>query len=552
MKSIRALLADRRRSQRGSILSGVLIITAFLAIISGALMTELSTNFLLSSKLVNRVATEATINSAAEMAISRLQDTQTSPLFNGCPSLGATTLNGMVAVSTYAACVPVIDARSPQGFRSVASGGGFNVDGTQVVLGAAGVDEYLALDNSGNLFATRTGQSSQSWSVALGGEATASPAGVLDSSTSPADVSYLVPVVHPSNPGCGAANACVALLSGQGASRPTVVCFMPASGQVTSAAAAGANFPGIAYFGDANGNLFAYDSGRGNGCAEEATTTVPNSYSVVAGPYAFKGPAGQTNFDEIYVVVSNGTTGALMHFTFSKGKKGAGLQWVSTVPLPGVPVGVAVESSTLPARLAISFASGMAAIAQIASSFAISSVATAPLPAGSSDAPFWCHCPGGASLIGFGANSGALYVLDTNLNLQGTYLGAAGVTTTPGADAGGDWFVAADDGTVTELQQATGSGSLVPVARYGSSGAITSAPEVTACPAGICVYFGSTDGNAYLVLLDARNAIVNTCISAAPPACTQGLNPRLWTRVEVGAQGSPQTVHVQGWSYYSP
>ena len=45
MKELRALLSDRRRSQRGSVLSGVLIMVAFLAIISGALMTELSTNF---------------------------------------------------------------------------------------------------------------------------------------------------------------------------------------------------------------------------------------------------------------------------------------------------------------------------------------------------------------------------------------------------------------------------------------------------------------------------------------------------------------------------
>jgi hypothetical protein len=59
VNKLRALLADGRLSQRGSVLSGVLIITAFLAIISGALMTELSTNFLLSNALVNRVSTEA-------------------------------------------------------------------------------------------------------------------------------------------------------------------------------------------------------------------------------------------------------------------------------------------------------------------------------------------------------------------------------------------------------------------------------------------------------------------------------------------------------------
>src|ERR1700738_2380660 len=76
MKSLRALLKDRRRSQQGSVLGGVLIITAFLAILSGALMTELSTNFLLSTDLVNRVNTEATVSSAAAMYINQLQSTQ--------------------------------------------------------------------------------------------------------------------------------------------------------------------------------------------------------------------------------------------------------------------------------------------------------------------------------------------------------------------------------------------------------------------------------------------------------------------------------------------
>ncbi|HEX7265090.1 MAG TPA: hypothetical protein VF383_13020, partial [Candidatus Dormibacteraeota bacterium] len=82
MKSLRALLGDRRRSQQGSVLGGVLIITAFLAILSGALMTELSTNFLLSTDLVNRVNTEATVSSAAETYINQLQNT---PLNTPCP-----------------------------------------------------------------------------------------------------------------------------------------------------------------------------------------------------------------------------------------------------------------------------------------------------------------------------------------------------------------------------------------------------------------------------------------------------------------------------------
>src|SRR5207245_10049118 len=73
MTAILALLKDRRRSQRGSVLSGVLIMTAFIAIISGALMTELSTNFLLSHTLLNRAANEATDSSAADLSLSQRQ-----------------------------------------------------------------------------------------------------------------------------------------------------------------------------------------------------------------------------------------------------------------------------------------------------------------------------------------------------------------------------------------------------------------------------------------------------------------------------------------------
>jgi len=70
VKAIRAVLKDRKRSQRGSVLSGVLIITAFLAIIAGGLMTELSSSFLLSRAQLHRVDNEATVNSAVELALN--------------------------------------------------------------------------------------------------------------------------------------------------------------------------------------------------------------------------------------------------------------------------------------------------------------------------------------------------------------------------------------------------------------------------------------------------------------------------------------------------
>jgi len=69
LTAIRSLLGDRRRAQQGGVLSGVLIMVTFLAIIAGALMTELSTHFLISHVLVNRVGNEATVNSAMELAL---------------------------------------------------------------------------------------------------------------------------------------------------------------------------------------------------------------------------------------------------------------------------------------------------------------------------------------------------------------------------------------------------------------------------------------------------------------------------------------------------
>src|SRR5207244_9770895 len=105
MTAVLALLKDRRRSQRGSVLSGVLIMTAFIAIISGALMTELSTNFLLSHTLLNRVANEATENSAIELSLSQLQSTQ---LNAPCPALVPATVNNQTASATYLSCWPAL------------------------------------------------------------------------------------------------------------------------------------------------------------------------------------------------------------------------------------------------------------------------------------------------------------------------------------------------------------------------------------------------------------------------------------------------------------
>ena len=131
-----------------------------------------------------------------------------------------------------------------------------------------------------------------------------------------------------------------------------------------------------------------------------------------------------------------------------------------------------------------------------------------------------------------------------------SYAGVSPIRTTPGSDAVGEWFFGADDGYLHELQQRAGQSAMVQVAQYGGLGTVGSSVQVAGCPTGICIYLGSSS-NAYLVPLDAREATLTACLSNSPPACS-GDNPRLWAQVEVGAPDSPQTVHVQGWSYYSP
>jgi hypothetical protein len=111
-------------------------------------------------------------------------------------------------------------------------------------------------------------------------------------------------------------------------------------------------------------------------------------------------------------------------------------------------------------------------------------------------------------------------------------------------DGAGNWYVGDDSGYVRELQ--IQAGKLVPVSQYGPMGRVGSSVQVGGCATGICVYVGSLDRNLYRIPLDARDAVVLACLSSCSSA---GL--RLGAQVEIGSKDSPQTVHVQGWSYYS-
>jgi hypothetical protein len=197
-------------------------------------------------------------------------------------------------------------------------------------------------------------------------------------------------------------------------------------------------------------------------------------------------------------------------------------------------------------------------VVQIDAGANMSPAASGQVPGGIGGAPYWCKCPasGPQNLIGVGADNGTLYVLNPNLTVYAAYSGGSAIRTAPAADGAGNWYFAADDGQLYEVQKPAPGPIMTLAATFGSAGGpIRSSPILGSCPAGICVYLGSVDANAYLISLDARSAVLTGCISTGPAPgwpCSTGVNPRVWARVEVGVSGNPQAVHIQGWSYYSP
>lgn len=530
-----AILRDRRRAQRGSVLSGVLIMVAFLAILSGALLTALSTNFILAARLVDHVNDEATVGSAMELAYNSLQGTQGALMFNGCPALGSVPLNGLKGVADYASCVPVLDRAQPQTLSGIASGGQFLQDGTSYSL-VGGAYLYVNGDSKGNLVALLN--AAEQWSVGLGGEIVGTPRVMADPSAPPDGVSYVVPITNPRNgQSLGCSTNCVALLSGDGASMPSLTCLMPAGSPVSSQAGAGLAEPGLAYFGDSSGDLYAYSamSGRPTPCDLEGSASISSDLkagvSVVAGPFVV-GSAVMKATDDLFAVVANGSAGNLVHYTYTSSK--AGFTYAGSLALPGVPVGAAMQGSLV----AITFANNDVSLVQTNS---MSIVGTIPMAGSITDSPSWST----TGSIGVAAGN-TLSVLDTNLNVLASSTAPGSITTAPASDLGGDWFVATTGGQLYVRPGVGGSAQMVPLTSM-PVGSITSAPIATPCMTGICVYMGSSDTNVYYAGLDARDATLDACITA----CATG-NFSLRSEVEVGAMNSPRTVHVEGWSYYSP
>jgi hypothetical protein len=254
-------------------------------------------------------------------------------------------------------------------------------------------------------------------------------------------------------------------------------------------------------------------------------------------------PAGG-NRDWIFVLTSNGGSTNLVRF--SAGSQHSFLSQVgfgSLFPSSwGKATGIAVAPAPAP-KFAVSFAGGVLALVQIDAAGNPSLIGSQAIGA-NPGAPHWCSC----NLVGVGAGK-TLYVVDASSLALSTYQGTSPITTRPATDGLGDWYYGATDGNLYEVQKQ--GQAMAWVGTYGSARTpIASSPVVGACQVGVCAYLGSADTHAYEVSLDSRNAALKACISAQNMTCT-GTNPQLWTRVEIGVSGNPQTVHIQGWSYYA-
>jgi hypothetical protein len=587
MKQLQLLLHDRRRQQRGSVLSGVLIIVAFMSILIGGMLTELTGSFMLSRALVTRVKTEATVTSAAELAIHQLQSGPVPAVCAKDYSGGTSqnrgpwflTLNGSPAAVTQ-----TCDAILPEQATGLAQGA-FSIDGVHATT--AGQNRYLVSDSSGVLRAYSFGSTIPSWSVGIGGQPTAT---LLPKTNSDGSSVVLIPAAIG---GSDCAGHCVALIDDGGGFR----CSMPSSATVTATPGAEVsvsgrrNFPDYVFFANSSGNLYGYDAARSSGCRLLTTNNVGGQ--VVGAPLVFPGTTNNNNSsssEEIFVLVkvNNGTSTELQHWRYTEtigpcegdqcdGENGQGrgtttyvLSRVDSMSLVGGgAVGYAASATGprngAPLTLAVATAGGRLVLARISvnggPSYSMSSGASAILPNGDapSRAPYWCHCPGGQDVIGVGGTKGFLYLFNSGLTLAISYDGQAdgrpSITTTPMADSSGDWYFGANDGAVYDVEIPVSGPQMFKAAKFGPGGPIFSSPIVGTCPAGPCLYFGSTINGSYFVRIGStRVSDLRACISTAADSTSCATNPRLWARVQVGpgAIWGASGVYVQGWSFYSP
>jgi hypothetical protein len=576
MTARRNRAADRHRSQRGSVLSSVLIIVAFMSILIGALMTELTDSFLASRTVNTRVERQATVTSAVELAIHQLQ-TGSVPAVCAQDARGPwfLTLNGSPSAVSETCTAIVPDLAASLSTAAVTIDGVHNT--------TAGRDEYIAATSSGRLNAYSFGQTSARWSVALGGQMTATLLPMVDDDGVPE-------LMMPSSlAGSGCGGHCVAAMHYSGGT-PSFHCSMPASSAVMAPPAVEVspngirNFPDYVFFAGAGGGatLYVFDGAADHSCGQQASA--PLNGDVIGAPLVFPGVVSVKSnsssvSDEIFILQGNGAASSLEHWRYTEAVDKDGVLTISlsevanlslTAQLGGSPAGYAISAASLgqggSITMAAAGASGGIALVRISEgngpAYAMSLVGATALSGGVTAPPFWCHCPG-QDLIGVGSTNGTLFLLGTSLTIMRSYNGAAdgspAIVSRPAADVNGDWYFGAADGYVYDVEIPLSGLQMFKAARFGPGGQIRSSPVVggasDGCGPGPCLYFGSNTAGLYFAALGTTRVIdLRACISTAASSATCYANPRLWVRVEVGPASvvGGQGVSVQGWSYYSP
>ena len=556
----------RARAQRGSVLSALLVIVAFLSILGGALMNEISGQFLLTHTLTDRVVAEATINSSAENAIGQLQartkDWIKTGKFPLCstdnPAAWSIPLNGM-----NAAADAICRAIAPDQVAKLTDGT-FPADGAQLTVGGQKV--FVVGDSGGNVYAYTFGTPRLSWAASVGRGVTGPP------SQSPYAPRTAFPV-----------GSAVALLDDNSGRN----CFMAANGTVTSPpgfenhpAGKSPYFPDYAFFGDSSGTLWVYDGSCNRLQSAVAGGPVVGSALVLTGRQdssdnqqcgnqgGDEGSNQQTTSVDIFAVINRSGGARLAHFQYCETRQGGQLisndlrSDPSDQPVGlsiGNAVGVAFGSTTPSSgtiRLAVTGTSGIAVptIQSTSDSYSMSSGQGNTSLGGFTSAPYWWHSSSG-DRIG-AANQTSLLVLDMNLNQQLRFDGSVPITTTPGADPNGDWYFGANDGFIYDVEPPAKGTQMFPAARFGPGGAaVTSSPIVTGCSNRTCMYFGTGASAHFAQIGPGRVMDLSACLTSGSGSttCTAG-SLRLWARVEVGDPayfGTPnQGVNVIGWSYY--
>ena len=568
----RALLRDRAARQRGSVLSGLLIMVAFLSILIGALMSSLSTSFVISNHLNDRLQREATDSSAVELGLYELANSSVPPVC-ARDSRGpwfVASLNGSPAAVTATCTAIVPDA------NVILSGGSYTVNGIHEVTAVH--NSYIVGDKDGWLRSYPFGGTSSEWSVATGGAITGPPLAQPDASDYP-EVELAVPDARVSG---GCAGHCVELYTQRATGAPTLSCVMASAATVSSQPAAEAspsfspNFPTYVFFGDAGGGLYVYDGSTDGSCAKQ-TEQQGLGGAVVGQPLVFTGSStakGQllTTTAYVFVVVSSSSATQLQEWQYSETTSQVGgttkaLTEITAVELPiGGQASESAPTSAIPTvgttiRFAAAGASGQVAIGSISvgsskrsPTYVLNASSAVAVGGPVASAPYWCVCPGGDS-IGLGSTNGTFYLLDANLNVTHQYVGGSPIRTTPAADANGDWYFGADDGKVYDVEVPATGMQMFNAAVFALGGAIRGSPVEGGCGTGLCLYFGSsTAGSAFVRLGTVRVIDLRSCVTSSPATTSCAVNPRLWARAKIGAPAivGGTGISVLGWSYYSP